>query len=228
MKKDLKKCDGQCFLCRHCSPEWTTAIELNKKMLHYKKGENIFREGENVTGIYFLNAGKVKVHKQWEDTKELIIRFAKESDILGHRGFGNTDVYPISATALEAVTVCYIDMKFFLASLKVNQDFTFQLLTFYANELRDAEKRMRDLAHMDVRGRLADAILMLQDKFGENTKGYIDIAVTRQEIASFAGTTYETFFKVVSELVKEKIIKFSGKSIRILKKARLEAYAKKN
>jgi CRP/FNR family transcriptional regulator len=42
-------------------------------------------------------------------------------------------------------------------------------------------------------------------------------------MASFAGTTYETVFRVMSDLVADKLIKVSGKKTGILKEAQLLA-----
>src|SRR3954469_18948031 len=124
MKMKKKDCGQRsCFLCRQCLPEWIPAIEANKKTFTYKKGELIFAENEKVEGMYFVYDGVVKVHKKWGKEKELIIRFAKSGDIIGHRGLGSELVYPVSATALEVTTVCFIDMAFFKTTLKVNNAF---------------------------------------------------------------------------------------------------------
>ena len=88
MKRSKVECDlKSCFFCRLCLKEWLPAIELNRKTLNLKKGETLFEEGDPVTGIYFVYAGKVKVHKKWGD-KELIVRFANQGAIVGHRGSG--------------------------------------------------------------------------------------------------------------------------------------------
>ncbi len=71
---------------------------------------------------------------------------------------------------------------------------------------------MRDLAHMEVKGRIAGALMDMNNKFGTNRDGYIAIGLSRQDIASYAGTTYETLFKLFNELIKEKIINTSGNS----------------
>ena len=63
--------------------------------------------------------GKVKVHKRWDDEKELITRFAQPGDIIGHLGLGNDPVYPVSATAIEQSMVCYIALPFFESTLNV-------------------------------------------------------------------------------------------------------------
>jgi len=221
MKKAKKSCDlKSCSFCKLCLKEWLPAIDLNRQTLHVNKGEAFIHEGEKVTGVYFIYEGAVKVHKKWGE-KELIVRFAKKGDIVGHRGLGNDTYYPVSATAMEPAIVCFIDMDFFLSSLKVNHDFLFQLMMFFAEELKVSEKKMRNLAHMPVKGRVAQALITLQEKFGLNLDGFIDLILTKQDLASYTGATYETVFRVLNELVDEKLVKLSGKNIRILDNEKL-------
>jgi len=218
MKKINHTCDlNSCFLCKQCLPEWIPAVDAHRKSFYYKKGEMIFEEGDEVKGIYFVYSGKVKVHKRWGDQKELIIRFAQKGDVLGHRGLGHHTVhYPISATAIEPVQVCFIDLAFFQSTLKVNYDFTYHLLLFFADELQESERKMRNLAHMQVKGRIAQALLALEEKFGVGENGFIDVSLSRQDLASFAGTTYETVFRIINELTEEQSIRTEGKSITLL------------
>ena len=142
--------------------------------------------------------------------------------MIGYRGLGNEKVYPVTATALEDVIVCFADIPFFETTLQVNHQLTYALMQFYANELQEAERRMRDLAHMEVKGRIAETLLMLKKKFGKNKAGYINITLTKQDLASYSGTTYETFSRTVSEMAKDKTIRMAGKDIAILKEAKLE------
>ncbi len=217
MKKSKAVCDpNNCFLTKNCLKEWHSAILQNQKTFKVKKGETIFKEGDKVTGVFFVNAGNVKVHKKWDADKELIIRFAKSGSIVGHRGIGNHLIYPVSATALESGVVCYVDMDFFEATLKVNTLFTYKLLMFFAEELSESERKMRNLAHMSVKGRVAEALITLKKQFGETAAGFINIDLSRQDLASFAGATYETVFRVINELVGDKLIALSGKSISIV------------
>jgi len=206
--------------------EWIPAIEANRKTFHFKKGELIFKEGEKVKGIFFIYKGTIKVHKKWGSEKELIVRIAKDGDIVGHRGLGSNTHYPVSGTALEPATVCFIDLDFFQATLKVNNEFLFQLMMFFADELQESERRMRNLAHMPVKGRVAQALLLFKNKFGVNENGFIDITLSRQDLASYVGATYETVFKVINEFSEDEIIKVLGKHIGIINETKLATITK--
>ncbi len=222
-----KACDVKsCFLCSHCIPEWRELIAVTKTTRLFKKGELFFSEGEKVTGVYFLYSGSAKVHKHWLNDKELILRFTKPGDMMGHRGLATGDVYPVSATALEDSKACFISNSFLETILKADHPLTYTMMQFYTTELQKAEMRMRNLALMEVNGRIAEALLELLAVYGTTKNKYIAVAVTRQDIASYAGTSYETVFKFFRMLVAQKIISVSGKSIRINNIEKLNAFIK--
>jgi CRP-like cAMP-binding protein len=229
MIKKQHLCDvNTCFLCSTCLSDWKPAVEANKQNLQVKKGQEIFKEGDPVTGIYFVYEGHVKVHKKWDNEKELIIRFAKKGDILGHLGLEGNNIYPVSATALETVTVCYLPMEFFESSLNINNEFAIKLMRFFASELQNSEKRMRNLVHMPVKGRVAQAIITLKKQFGINAEGFIDIELAKQDLASFSGAAYESLFRTINDLVADNIITTTGKNISIKNEDKLLQLISKN
>ncbi|EDM38637.1 transcriptional regulator [Pedobacter sp. BAL39] len=222
--KKINSCDIEnCFFCQNVLPEWLPAVLANRKNFIAKKGELIIKEGDPVTGVFFVTQGVVKVHKKWGD-KELILRFADQGSIFGHRGINTKDgLYPISATALETTTLCYVDIDFFKTTIKVNHDFAYNLLMFYADELHTSEKKMRDLALMPVKNRLAVALFHLRTQFGINTEDCINITLSRQDLAAFTGATYETVFRTMNELIQDELIGLKGKEISILNEEKLFA-----
>jgi len=227
MKVKKLKCDlATCSMCKSCKPEWHKAIDVNRKLIHYNKGESIFLEGDTVNGMYFIFSGLVKVHKKWSNNKELILRFAKDGAIVGHRGLGGDTIYPVSATALAASDICFVDLDFFMATLKVNPDYLFDLMMFFAAELKDSEKRMRNIAHMNTKGRIGQSLITLQDKFGTDADGFINIEISRQDLASYTGTTYETLFKIMNELAEENAIHIDSKRTKLLDNPKLLEYCK--
>jgi len=208
-------------MCSNCLKQWHPAIAANKVNLKVKRGEVIFKAGDEVKGVYFVYEGAIKVHKQWGPDNELIIRFASRGAILGHRAPGGDNFYPISATALTDGIICFVNIDFFESTLRVNTDLTYNLMLFLANELLESEKKMRNLAHMPVKGRVAQALISLRDQFGKNEDGSINIDLSRQDLASYAGATYETVFRVLNEMLKENLLKTSGKRIIINNREKL-------
>jgi CRP/FNR family transcriptional regulator len=132
----------------------------------------------------------------------------------------------VSATALEDSKICFIDNDFFEATLHNNPSLTYQFMHLYADELQRAELRMRNLALMEVKGRIAGTLLELADTFGTGKNKYISVPVNRQDIAAYSGTTYETVFKFLRTLIANKTITVSGKNIRINDMARLKSLVK--
>lgn len=212
----------RCFLCSLCLEDWLPAVAVHKKNYEIKKGQQVFSEGDPVTGIYFVYSGKVKVHQRWDAEKEVIIRFAKQGDILGHLGLGDVPYYPVSTTALEPTVVCYIEMPFFRSTLSVNPGLVHGLLRFFANELQESERRMRNLVHMSVKARIAQSFLTLKRQFGLDKEGFIAMELSRQDLASFSGASYETLFKVVTEFSKQKIVQFAGKRMKVVQEKKLQ------
>ncbi|WP_461148236.1 Crp/Fnr family transcriptional regulator [Spirosoma pulveris] len=222
MKSQKISCDlSTCLLCKHSQAGWRPLIGSNRQMLFFKKKEVIFSEGSQVAGVYFVYAGTVKIHQAWGPQKELILNFARQGEMIGYRALGNDQILPITATALDDVTICFLPMPFFNLSLQSNHQLTYELMKFYANALQEAEKRMRNLALMEVKGRVAETLLMLHRKFGTDETGRINMALSRQDMASFAGTTYETFFRMLNQLKADKLIQQTDKGLTILDEATL-------
>jgi len=66
-------------------------------------------------------------------------------------------------------------------------------------------------------------LITLQEKFGVKEDRSVDIELSRQDFASYVGTTYETVFRMLNELVEAKLLKVDGKSIAIIDKEKLIA-----
>ncbi|RZK67826.1 MAG: helix-turn-helix domain-containing protein, partial [Pedobacter sp.] len=72
-----------------------------------------------------------------------------------------------------------------------------------------------------VKGRLAVAILSLKEQFGLNSEGFLNLALSRQDLAAYTGATYETVFRTMNELLAEKLIHVKDKMIGILDETKL-------
>jgi len=229
MKRKCENCTlSKCFINRHCSAEWKPLITFYKTSADYPAGATIFSEGDIVKGIYQIYSGKIKVVTSVNGDKERIVRLATTGQILGHRGLGGDMIYPVSAITLEPSQVTFIPIDIFYKAVKANANLAFQMMIFYADEFKMTEKRMKMMASMSAKEKVAVSIMTIIKAFGfdPNNPQMLDFTPSRKDIASIAGTTYETVIRVLHSLEKSKIIVQEGKSIRVLNLEYLQSLCK--
>ncbi len=185
-----------------------------KNTIHCKKSHNVIIEGSPVQGLFFVYQGKIKVINTGINGREQILRFATNGEMLGQRGFSSGQKYPIGAVTLDNCTLCNFSLDTMKDMLKEVPDLTYAFMVYYAEELNRSETKVRKFAHMTVREKVIDALLYIHRKFGQ-TNGFIDIQLSRKDIADFAGTTEEQVIRVISALKKEKLIHVVGKKLGV-------------
>ena len=205
----------KCFFSS-LTKEQVMSLNLEKIDRTYKKGEFIFKEGAFPKAIYVVYRGVVKVHKYGENGKEQITRLAKAGDLLGYRSLLNQDTYGGSATVIEQTQLFKIPGSSFFNLIKQNPDFSLKVIQLLSEDLRLSEKKLLDMAQKSVREKIAETLLLLNEKFGldEITKA-INSKLTRKEIGDIAGVTTESTIRTMSDFNKENIIDIQGKSIII-------------
>ncbi|MCB0429099.1 MAG: Crp/Fnr family transcriptional regulator [Flavobacteriales bacterium] len=183
----------------------------------YKKGQVIFYEGNRGHGLYCIYQGKVKVHKLGEEAREQIVRFAKEGDVLGYRSLLGGEPFNATATAMEDSIICYIPRSKFLEVLENNTEFSLKVIRMLAKDLRESEKKLIHITQKPVVERIAEALLILKEKFGLKEDGKtLDVILTRREIGDLAGVTTETTIRTLSELNKKHVLLLNGKRIELV------------
>ncbi|MEO9894055.1 Crp/Fnr family transcriptional regulator [Aurantibacter sp.] len=205
----------RCLIKKNLESSVVAKFTEQRKQIRCKKGQQFIMEGAPVTGLFFVLQGKVKVLRTGLHGKEQIVRFAKEGEIIGHRGFGTAEYYSISAVAIEDCTLCYFSIENIQLVLQKEPALTYDLMLFYANELNKSEAKVKSLSQMTVRERVIDTLLYVNRKFGQQS-GYISLLLSRREYADYAGTTEEQIIRVFSALKKEKLITTKGKRIGIV------------
>jgi CRP-like cAMP-binding protein len=93
-------------------------------------------------------------------------------------------------------------------------------------ELRHAEHHLAGLARKTVKARLADALILLVDKFGYEEDGQtLAVGLTREELAALVGTVTETAIRLIQQLKEEGLLATDGKKIRLLDEKALRHYS---
>lgn len=184
----------------------------------YKKGQTIFREGGFPTGIYYILEGKVKKYKVDNFEKEQIIYVANTGELIGYHAVLSTERYPDSATALEECIILFIPKEDFIRVLEQSPILSSRLLKMLSHEFTVLSNSITIFAQRPVRERLAIALIVLREKFKKGTpEGQpIVINISREDIASMAGTTRENVVRLLREFKDDKLIETQGRKIRVL------------
>ncbi|TNJ42997.1 Crp/Fnr family transcriptional regulator [Tamlana fucoidanivorans] len=206
--------NDSCLIKRNLKSFDDSDFTDNKNTLSCKKGQQFIMEGAPVNGLFFILKGTVKVFRTGINGREQIVRFAKEGEIIGHRGFGTEEYYSIGAIALQDSVLCYFSKDNLQEILLKNPAFTYDMMLFYANELNRSENKVKSISQMTVRERVIDTLLYIHRKFGD-LRGFINLPLSRREYADYAGTTEEQVIRVFSALKKEDLIIAQGKKIGI-------------
>ena len=198
------------------------SIAKKKTSLHIQKGEVIFSEGTSLKGVYCLRNGKCKLTKLAPNGKELIVRFIRKGELVGHRSVISNSVAHLTVTALEEMEVCFIPKNEIIELFKNNSEFSLEITKSLADDLDEANSAIANMAQKNVRERLAESLLFFERIFGIDGEGYISVTLTREEIANAIGTATESTIRLLSEFKKEGYISLSGKRIRIENKVKLQ------
>ena len=83
-------------------------------------------------------------------------------------------------------------------------------------ELGDAISFITEMAQKSVRERLAETLIMLKNNFRLDSNDYLQISLSREEIANIVGTAPESVIRLLSEFRNDKLIALTGKKIRII------------
>lgn len=199
----------------YCSEGWCEYILFHSETVNVKSDDFIFKSGEETLGIHIINSGKVKVITKTGNDTERIIRLAAEEDILGHRGFGGPWKYTVSAVALEDTELLFIPLKIFNEAIRSNPEFAYFMMIFFAEELRESE---RLASQLPIRNVIASVLYNNLQVFGfeKGSNSKLSHTLSRKDLASQAGTRYETLVRTLADFNNEGIIKIEGKSIHIL------------
>lgn len=221
-KKELhlacKDCTVRCYsVFSELSTSDLTELDAEKDSSFCKKGQIIFYEGTHPKGVYVVYSGKVKVYKLGSNAREQIVRLAKPGDILGYRSLIGGDRYYATAETLEDSAICFIPRDILFQLMEKNPGLSMRLMQKLCEDLASAEKKMVEMVQKPVRERMAEALLVLKEKYGlETDNKTLNVVLTREDLANFIGTTTETAIRILSDFKDEKLISLDKKKIALL------------
>lgn len=189
----------------------------------YKKNEIIFKEGDKPNSFLLLIEGKVKILKEGVGGREQIIRMIRPYGIISYRALLAEENHIATAVTLEETLVCTITLDYIINIALKNSDFSTKIIRKLSKELGFSNSRSVTLTQKHIRGRLAESLLLLKDKYGYEQDGTtLKVYLSREDIANLSNMTTSNAIRTLSTFANEQIIAIDGRKIKILNHQRLE------
>ncbi len=201
---------------RHLTADELAKIPYDQEPDFYKRGAVIYSEGSRINGFYCVRGGIIKIFKTGVDGKEQIIRFAKKGDIMGFRSTITRERACTTAKVLEDAHITFVHGEIVLDFVKSNGNFALELLQIACKELGEANDSITAIAQKTVRERLAEVIIHLRKEFDLDHDKYLQISLTREELANIVGTATESVIRLLSEFRQDGLIELHGRKIKVL------------
>jgi CRP-like cAMP-binding protein len=196
-------------------------LRKNAFILHFKKNQKIYCEGDEPTCLMCLLKGKVKIYKEGIGGRGQIIRMIKPIQYFAYRAYFAEEKYLTDAVAFESSTVCMIPMSLVVLLLRNN----FKLCRFFIKQLSVdlgiSDERTVNLTQKHIRGRLAESLIFLIDSYGLEEDNTINIYLAREDLACLSNMTTSNAIRTLSTFVNEKLIVLDGRKIKIIDEEKL-------
>lgn len=199
----------------------------NFQIHNFKKNQVIYAEKEDPEFIWCLIKGKVKKYKDGIGGRQQIIRLIRPVQYFGYRAYFAKEPYVSSAAALEASTLGTLPMS--LVDELINSNI--RLARFFIHELSrnlgGSDTKIVNLTQKHIRGRLAEALMVLKENYGyEDDNSTLKIYLAREDLANLSNMTTSNAIRTLSGFVSEKIIIVDGRRIKIINEPMLKKISK--
>jgi CRP-like cAMP-binding protein len=215
--------------CLDCTIKSKAVACLSSDELHLLNHNCIIqpvKRGETAQYVVYIREGFIKQSKKDTSGKEHIIDIANKGSYVGlHNILPGTRNNYISATSIKESQVCLIGIRCFEKLLKSNGEFATRVLSYVCENELFFVKRLLNNQEQNLFGRLADALLYFRNAVYRENPFHLDM--TRDELASFIGSSRESVTRALKNLHDENIIVINHQMIHLLDEQKLKQLSQK-
>ena len=193
----------------------------------YRRNEMVFREGDKPSGFMVLVKGKVKIIKEGVGGREQIIRMSKALGVIGYRAIFAEENHIASAITLEESVIATVSNEYIFGKALKNPDFSLSIIHKLSRELGFSNSRTVALTQKHIRGRLAESLILLAQKYGfEHDGTTLKVYISREDIANLSNMTTSNAIRTLSTFANEMLISIDGRKIKLLDLYKLDRISK--
>ncbi len=180
---------------------------IHQQEVHsYQKKQIIYKEGHNPFHLYYIRKGKVRTYKTHEDGKQLVMSLFNEGEYLGYLAILEQAAYNETAEAMEETELEVLPRKEFEQLISANPAVQAKFIKMLANNVVENENHLLGIAYDTLRKKVAKALINYLNKYhGSKVDGFT-IDISRDELASIAGTATESLIRALTEFKHEQLI----------------------
>lgn len=213
---------------------WTLLSSDEKRMItdsftlhHFKKNQIIYAEQEQPESLWCLLKGKAKLYKDGVGGRQQILRLISPVQYFGYRAYFAGEPYVHTAAAMEPSTLGTIPMTVVKSVIDSNRDAAWFFIHELSRNLGSADTRTVNLTQKHIRGRLADALMVLIDHYGFEDDGVtLRVYMSREDLANMSNMTTSNAIRTLTTFVNEHLIVVDGRQIKIINEHHLRKISK--
>jgi CRP/FNR family cyclic AMP-dependent transcriptional regulator len=176
----------------------------------------ILHEGEKSDSLYIILYGKVKVYASEKNGSDVILNIQGRGDFFGEMALLDETARSASVMTMEPTRLSIITKAGFRDCLAHHPDLAYELIRALTQRVRSLTDSVRNLALLDVYGRVARTLLNLATK--ADGKLVVEQKLTHQEIANMVGASREMVSRILKDLANKGYITVERKRITINEK----------
>ncbi|PYS99735.1 MAG: hypothetical protein DMF63_10470 [Acidobacteria bacterium] len=200
-------------LLKNISPELHALLEKRGDRRTYGVGGEIFSEGSPAEFLPIVISGAVKMIRSPEIGRDIIIGIFREGEMFALPPVFDGGPYPASAFAVEKTVLLRLDRRDFLQLIRESPEFSFAVIGWMCEMLREKTSIIRNLAITSSERRVAGVVMKLAKNAGPDLP--VKITVRRQDIGEMASVSTETAIRVVRRFAERGLLRIERGKIFI-------------
>ena len=179
----------------------------NMEVHTFKKNQLIYAEGDEPEFLWVLLKGKVKKTKEGVGGRVQILRLIRPVQYFGYRAFFAQESYVSSASAFEPSMLGSVPLTLVRDMISSNNSLAWFFIQELSKNLGGSDTRIVNLTQKHIRGRLAEALIVLLDNYGyEDDGATLKIYMAREDLANLSNMTTSNAIRTLSTFVTERLV----------------------
>ena len=206
----------------HTGKDLLAELVNGRNINKYKKKQVIYFEGNRPMSLFYIIKGKVKIYKTNEYGKELVVGLFSVDDLFGFVDLLENINYQETAAAIEETELAIIPREDFEELINSSPEVNKEFIKILTRNITVNENKLLALAYNSLRKKVADALIELYEKYRDDKDEKFLLNITRDNLATIAGTAIESLIRTLSDFKHEKLIEINEGIITILDKKKLQ------